>query len=184
MRHESYLYEVDLNKLTLRTSKNHLYVLGFVLWVGIYLSVLGYCFRIQLTVPGYFQITFSMCTGVLLSYQTRYTRLFSDHFHLSVLGYCCCICLTVLGYFHVSLLLYSTCCFYLIVLGHHTSIHARNGQEKYKVLRERTTLTICIYNTGRERLIRSHSSARFSFELSGNSNELTVHFKHEMLGKW
>ena len=25
-------------------------------------------------------------------------------------------------------------------------------------------------NTGRERLIRSHSSARFSFELSGNSN--------------
>ena len=24
--------------------------------------------------------------------------------------------------------------------------------------------------TGRERLIRSHSSARFSFELSGNSN--------------
>ena len=27
-----------------------------------------------------------------------------------------------------------------------------------------------ISNTGRERLIRSHSSARFSFELSGNSN--------------
>ena len=26
------------------------------------------------------------------------------------------------------------------------------------------------WNTGRERLIRSHSSARFSFELSGNSN--------------
>ena len=25
-------------------------------------------------------------------------------------------------------------------------------------------------NTGRERLIRSHSSARFCFELSGNSN--------------
>ena len=27
-----------------------------------------------------------------------------------------------------------------------------------------------VYNTGRERLIQSHSSARFSFELSGNSN--------------
>ena len=26
------------------------------------------------------------------------------------------------------------------------------------------------FNTGRERLIRSHSSARFCFELSGNSN--------------
>ena len=26
------------------------------------------------------------------------------------------------------------------------------------------------WNTGRERLIRSHSSARFCFELSGNSN--------------
>ena len=27
-----------------------------------------------------------------------------------------------------------------------------------------------IFNTGRERLIRSHSSARFCFELSGNLN--------------
>ena len=27
-----------------------------------------------------------------------------------------------------------------------------------------------LISTGRERLIRSHSSARFSFELSGNSN--------------
>ena len=27
-----------------------------------------------------------------------------------------------------------------------------------------------VLGTGRERLIRSHSSARFSFELSGNSN--------------
>ena len=28
----------------------------------------------------------------------------------------------------------------------------------------------CDLHTGRERLIRSHSSARFYFELSGNSN--------------
>ena len=34
--------------------------------------------------------------------------------------------------------------------------------------------------TGRERLIRSRSSARFCFELSGNF-ELRVLFKHEML---
>ena len=31
-----------------------------------------------------------------------------------------------------------------------------------------SSLKVCV--TGRERLIRSHSSARFSFELSGNSN--------------
>ena len=32
-----------------------------------------------------------------------------------------------------------------------------------------STSSVCIA-TGRERLIRSHSSARFCFELSGNSN--------------
>ena len=64
----------------------------------------------------------------------------------------------------------------------------------------------CYNGTCRERLIGSHSSARFCFELSGNSNyrsgtvnsksfvskvllrikwkfELTVYFKHGMLGK-
>ena len=56
------------------------------------------------------------------------------------------------------------------------------------------------HTTGRARLIRSHSLARFSFELSGNSItvkftsnwwnfeltvfELTVHFKHEIIGIW
>ena len=33
-----------------------------------------------------------------------------------------------------------------------------------------TKLHPTVKDTGRERLIRSHSSARFSFELSGNSN--------------
>ena len=33
-----------------------------------------------------------------------------------------------------------------------------------------TTVTLPFYTTGRARLIRSHSSARFCFELSGNSN--------------
>ena len=39
-----------------------------------------------------------------------------------------------------------------------------------------------IDDTGRERLFRSHSSARFCFELSGKF-ELTVYFKHGILGK-
>ena len=33
------------------------------------------------------------------------------------------------------------------------------------------TNSLLKHNTGRERLIRSHSSARFCFELSGNSNK-------------
>ena len=37
-------------------------------------------------------------------------------------------------------------------------------------LKSLLTTDVIFYNTGRERLIRSHSSARFSFELSGNSN--------------
>ena len=47
----------------------------------------------------------------------------------------------------------------------------------FKITKTRFYLTILcnensdkFVNTGRERLIRSHSSARFCFELSGNSN--------------
>ena len=43
---------------------------------------------------------------------------------------------------------------------------------------EFTELNSLNLTTGWERLIRSHSSARFYFELSGN-----VYFKNEMLGK-
>ena len=38
------------------------------------------------------------------------------------------------------------------------------------IMLERYWKIILLVNTGRERLIRSHSSARFCFELSGNSN--------------
>ena len=39
-----------------------------------------------------------------------------------------------------------------------------------QVLNENPFFTFIIIATGWERLIRSHSSARFCFELSGNSN--------------
>ena len=57
-----------------------------------------------------------------------------------------------------------------------TDQHAFNQQTLVSVIRKHQCVLIIQRGltrnsgTGRERLIRSHSSARFCFELSGNSN--------------
>ena len=48
--------------------------------------------------------------------------------------------------------------------------HENPLNEKWKALSSVQLTTFQYCGTGRERLIRSHSSARFCFELSGNSN--------------
>ena len=44
------------------------------------------------------------------------------------------------------------------------------GTANFKFIMDFETAISLLYGTGWERLIRSHSSARFCFELSGNSN--------------
>ena len=109
---------------------------------------------------------FTLFSMIPLQYELPESSL---HLHYHTMGHILAFLLAVCGYIKSSIVLYSNV--FITEVGLKSSSCSHLGVIKTiwlpKLLFKRTFVN---HVTGRERLIRSHSSARFCFELSGNSN--------------